>query len=89
MFDASGTEVDMFWQAADYESNNLPVKTTFDPASPDFYKTHKIRFFPPSGAPIAVGQQINRITLQVKIQPVGRDILDDLVASRGSRRRSP
>ena len=81
MFDASGTEVDMFWQAADYESNNLPVKTTFDPASPDFYKTHKIRFFPPSGAPIAVGQQIDRITLQVKIQPVGRDILDDLVAS--------
>ena len=25
--------------------------------------------------------QIDRITLQVKIQPVGRDILDDLVAS--------
>jgi hypothetical protein len=81
MFDGSGKEVDMFWQAADYESNTLPVKTTFDPSSPDFYKTHKIRFFPPSGAPIGVGQAIDRITLQVKIQPVGRDILDELVAS--------
>jgi hypothetical protein len=82
MFDANDAGVDMFWQAADYESNTLPVKTTFDPSSPDFYKTHKIRFFPPSGAPIIPPSgQIDRITLQVKIQPVGRDVLDDVVNS--------
>ncbi len=64
----------MFWQAAIYDSNTLPVKTTFDPASPDFYKTHKIRFFPPRGAPVNFGVPLDqvRITLQVKIQPVGR-----------------
>src|SRR5262249_26469751 len=45
MFDANDAGVDMFWQAASYESNTLPVKTTFDPSSADFYKTHKIRFF--------------------------------------------
>ncbi len=82
MFDAGGSEVSMFWQAASYESNTLPVKTTFDPSSPDFYKTHKLRFFPPSGAPIIPASgQIDRITLQVRIQPVGRDVLDELVKS--------
>jgi hypothetical protein len=83
MFDGNGAEVSMFWQAADYESNALPVKTTFDPASPDFYKTHKLRFFPPSGAPVNFGVPLDqvRITLQVKMQPVGRDVLDELVAS--------
>ncbi len=81
MFDAGGDEVSMFWQAADYESNTLPVKVTFDPSDPRFYSTHKIRFFPPSGAPIVPASgQIDRITLQVKVQPVGRDVLDELVS---------
>ncbi len=82
MFDTGGKEVSMFWQAADYESNTLPVKVTFDPSDPRFYSTHKIRFFPPSGAPIVpTAGQIDRITLQVKMQPVGRDVLDEVVNS--------
>lgn len=83
IFDTAGNEVSMFWLAASYDSNTLPVKTTFDPASPDFYKTHKLRYFPPSGAPVNFGVSLDqvRITLQVKIQPVGTDVLNDLIAS--------
>jgi Cytochrome c554 and c-prime len=82
MFDETGSEVSMFWEAFDFESNTLPVKVTFDPMDPRYYQTHKIRYFPPSGAPIiAPAGQIDRITLQAHIQPVGRDILDELVHS--------
>jgi hypothetical protein len=79
MFDANGSEVAMFWLAASYESNTLPVKVTFDPSDPRFYSTHKIRFFPPSGAPILPSP--DRITVRFRMQPVGTDVLDDLVNS--------
>jgi hypothetical protein len=78
MFDADGGQVDMFWQAASSQGNELPAIVTFDISSPDFYLGHKLRNFPPSGEPIPVP---DRITLQVHLMPIGLDVLDDLIAS--------
>src|SRR5262249_6065688 len=41
IFDETGKEVHMFWEAASYETNGLPALTTFDVSSPDFYKGHR------------------------------------------------
>jgi hypothetical protein len=48
MFDDSSPpkQVDMFWQAASYEGNELPGQITFDAGDPDFYLTHVVQFFP-------------------------------------------
>ena len=78
MFDGTGAQVHMFWQAASYEGNALPAIVTFDVSSPDFYLGHKQRSFPPSGAPIPTP---DRITLKVHLMPIGLDVLDDLIAS--------
>lgn len=78
MFDEAGAEVAMFWQAVSYEGNELPAHVTFDPADPRFYQTHKIKSFPSSGG---LATAPDRITLRVRIQPVGLEVLDDLIAS--------
>jgi hypothetical protein len=67
----------MFWEAADTEGNELPVKTTFDPSSPDFYKTHKIRTYPQSGA---LSTTPDHITLRMRVEPVGLEVVDELIA---------
>ena len=78
MFDDAGSKVAMFWQAASYEGNELPALLTFDPSDPRFYQTHKIKTYPSSGAlPLTP----DRVTLRVRLQPVGLDVLDDLIAS--------
>lgn len=78
IFDGAGSEVSMFWQAASYESDALPVKVTFDPADPRFYETHKFRTFPGTGEAIPLP---DRVTLRVRLEPIGADVLDDLVRS--------
>jgi len=78
MFDDSGKEVHMFWEAASFETNGLPAKPTFDISSPDFYQTHKQRFFPKDGSFIPMP---DRVTLQVHFEPVGLEVVDDLVKS--------
>ena len=78
MFDAQGKQVHMFWEAASFETNSLQPLSTFDVSSPDFYQTHKQRFFPSSGATIPMP---DRITMRVRLEPVGLEILDDLIAS--------
>jgi hypothetical protein len=78
MFDAQGDEVQMFWQAASYEGNALPVQVTFDISDPRYYQSHKYRAFPVSGASIPTP---DRITFQAHITPIGLDVLDGLIAS--------
>jgi hypothetical protein len=77
MFDGTGKEAHMFWEAATIESNLLPALTTFDVASPEFYKGHKQKFFPADGATIPMPA---RITLRVRLEVVGYDVIDDLIA---------
>jgi len=79
MFDQSGAQVHMFWEAASFETNALPALTTFTLSDPNFYQTHKVRFFPASGTPLTPAP--DRITLRVRLRAMGLDVLDDLIAS--------
>lgn len=80
IFDGSGKQVDMFWQAATYEGNALPAPLTFMSGDPSFYKTHIVQSFPRalgSGLP----QMPDQVTLRIRMQPIGLDVLQDLVDS--------
>jgi hypothetical protein len=79
IFDTQGKPVDMFWQAASYESNALPTLTTFQPSSPQFKIAQRVQYFPRSGEPPPA--TFDRVTLNVWVQPVGSDVLNDLVAT--------
>lgn len=77
LFGPSGQEVHMFWEAASFEGNAFPGQATFDRLDRRFYQ-HFVQPFPRvgsfRGAP-------DRVTLRFRLQPIGLDILDDLVAS--------
>ncbi len=79
MFDAAGKQVSMFWQAASTESNELPAQATFDQTDPRFYQTHIVQFYPRSRG--ALPQMPDTVTMRVRLQPMGLDVLDDLVQS--------
>jgi Cytochrome c554 and c-prime len=82
MFDSSGAPVSMFWAAVTTEGNELPALTTFDTTDPAFYRTHVVQRFPRTPAPGASPWGMPaRVTLKVHLQPIGRDVLDDLVVS--------
>jgi hypothetical protein len=78
IFDAQGAPLSMFWPAASFESNALPAPLTFDPSDPRYAQTHRVQQFPRGGGALA---RPDRVTLSVHVQPIGRDVLDDLVAS--------
>jgi nitrate/TMAO reductase-like tetraheme cytochrome c subunit len=80
MFDATGKQVDMFWQAASVEGNELPAPVTFNPTDPNYYKTHIVQSFP-RAIDAALTQMPDKVTLRIRIQPVGLDVLDDLVST--------
>ena len=79
IFGADGGEVSMFWQASGPTDNNaLPPLGAFLPDPPP-YGSHVEQFFPRDGTPLAT--RPDRVTLNVWLQPVGVDVLSDLVAS--------
>jgi hypothetical protein len=80
MSDAQGRPVSMFWQAASTEGNELAVLATFNGTDPRFYQTHIVQRFPRDGSKLA--QMADRVTLRLRLQPVGIDVLQDLVASQ-------
>lgn len=80
IFDGGGKEVHSFWEAASYDGNSLPAPITFDQASPDFYLTHVYRNYP-SQPKTWLPSYPDRVTMRVRIRPMGLDVLDGLVAS--------
>jgi hypothetical protein len=79
MLDTNNTPVPMFWQAQNpSESYQLPGTMTFDTLDPRFYLTHVYQTFPRqkvlSAAP-------DRVTLRVRLQAIGLDVIDDLTSS--------
>lgn len=78
LFDEAGSAVKMFWPAASYETNQLSAQLTFDPKDPRFYQTHVVRNYPRGSALPAYP---DRVTLRVRLQPIGLDVIDDLIAS--------
>lgn len=78
LFDASGREVHQFWEAAELREGTLPVATSLDPLSPGFLAGHGVRQYPAQGQLPEVPE---RVTVRVRLEPIGREVLDDLVAS--------
>ena len=82
LFDQQGKRVAMFWEAASVESSQLPGPTTNVPTDPDYYLTHVFRNYPrPTSTPSSLATPPDRVTMRVRLVPVGFDVLDDLVAS--------
>ena len=80
MFDAQNKPVDMFWQAASVESNLLPFPVTADKTDPRFFQTHIEQYYPRN--PMAVLPAMpDKVTLRLLLQPIGLDVLQDLVTS--------
>ncbi len=77
IFDPQGKEVHMFWQAASFEGNTLPGQATLDRLDRRFYQ-HFVQRFPREGT---FSGTPDRVTLRFRLQPVGLDVIDDLVAS--------
>jgi hypothetical protein len=78
MFDANNGPVDMFWQAASAHGVSLPAPA-FAMTDPRYVSTHLLRSFPSDGSSF-IGAP-DRVTVRVRLQPVGLDVLADLVAS--------
>jgi len=80
LVDDKGSEVHMFWQAFGYESNQLGAQLTFDPADPRYYQTHVLQWWPRE-ATGSLPAMPDRVTMRVRLQPMGLEVLDELVAS--------
>lgn len=79
LLDGDGNEVHMFWEARSYTSNLLSPQLTFDPSDPRFFESHVVQVYPGDGRFLDVVP--DRVTLRVHVEPIGLDVLDDLVAS--------
>jgi hypothetical protein len=92
MFGPDGGQVDMFWQAASIQGNELPALVSVNGLVNGTY-SHRTQLFPrnaadgsalPPGTPIIVdGGAVEPDDVQVRvwIQPVGLDVLSDLIDS--------
>jgi hypothetical protein len=82
LLDGQGKEVHMFWQAASYDSNQLPGPKTNVQTDPQYYLTHVMRAFPrPTSTPAVLATMPDRVTMRVRLVPVGYDVIDDLIQS--------
>lgn len=72
-FSRGGEEVQFAWDATAIDSELLMPGTTLDPAAPGFYhaRTRTVRV---TGRP-------DTIRVAISVEPIGRDLLDELVAS--------
>jgi hypothetical protein len=73
MADTSGAPVDMFWQAASSAGLSLVA------IPPSTIQAHARKDFPADGS--AFTGVADRVTLRLRLQPVGLDVLDDLIGS--------
>ncbi len=80
MFDAQSRPVSMFWQAATTEGNELPAQSTNVLTDPRYYQTHLVQRFP-RALNAVVSPLPDKVTLRIRLQPMGLDVLEDLVAS--------
>ncbi len=71
--DAAGREVQMPWQATQLDSDLLAPSVTADRNDPRFYHA-KTRHWVVPGAP-------DHVRVAVRMQPIGLDILDELIAA--------
>lgn len=81
LLDENGDQVHMFWEAASYDSNQLPGPVTSVQTDPAYYLTHVARTFPrPTSTPSVIPMP-DKVTMRVRLTPVGLDVIDDLIDS--------
>jgi hypothetical protein len=80
MFDGAGKEAHMFWEAESFESNQLTGQLTFTQSDIRFYQTHIMQAFPRRGTNRTLPAYPDRVSMKVHLQPMGLDVLADLVA---------
>jgi hypothetical protein len=82
MYNAQSQPVDNFWQAAQTGGYELPALLTFDAGDPNFYVNHIVQSYPSqTAASPSLPSRPSKVTLRIRIQPIGLDVLDDLVDS--------
>jgi hypothetical protein len=78
--DASGHETNMFWDIATITPRTIPAQVTADPSDPRYYSSHAFRRFPRDPAQAIEGAP-DRVSVTVRVRPIGLDVIDDLIAS--------
>ncbi len=73
IFDMDGKPTELFWQAATFDSKQLPAQVTSNTADPKYDNSVHAMY--------AVAQVPDRVTMQVNIRPLDYDLIDELVAS--------
>jgi hypothetical protein len=79
-FDEYGYEAHMFWDIADVDENTLPAQKTANPALPEYYMSHLQRRFPLALTGAIPGVP-DRVTVRLRLVPIGFEVLDDLIES--------
>jgi hypothetical protein len=82
IFNGQGQAVNMFWEAASHDSNQLLGSVTSVQTDPRYYITHAYRDYPAAtSTPSVLATMPDRVTMRVRLVPVGLDVLDDLIQS--------
>ncbi len=76
LFGANDEPVHMFWEALRVESELLPPPTLLPPNHPDYVNPHVAHVYR-----FATDTEPDRITVRVRVRPMGFDVLDDLIDS--------
>jgi hypothetical protein len=74
----------MFWDITESIPQTLPAPVTRDVTHRDFYKNHRTREFPLDRSKTIAAPPDRarlRVTVLLRLQPMGFDVLDDLIAS--------
>ena len=80
-FGADDKETHMFWDIARVEQGTIGAQVTSNPADPKFYTaSHAVRRFPTASGTTIPGLP-DRVTVRVRVQTMGLDFIDDLIAS--------
>ena len=74
IFDDAGREVHMFWDAREVTRSSLPAPTAVSPFDADYIETHIRRTW-------QLAQRPDRVEVRVWLRAMGKEVLDDLVAS--------
>jgi hypothetical protein len=75
VFGEAGEEVHMFWEVHSIESELLPAPTAPMPTDPGYIDTHVTRTW------LVPGLALDRVTLRVRMRPMGLELIDSLIAS--------
>ncbi len=81
-FDEQGAPVHMFWEVASVKRSTIPGPITNDIRDiENFLRTHVVREFPLPSRGTFIDGIVDRVSVRVRMRPMGLDMLDDLIAS--------